>query len=92
MEDNALKTCLAIPARKNSARLANKLFLPIGNKSVLEHTIERALDCHFFDETWLVTDDADIADIGTTYGLKVLFSSKMCTNGTERIAQLLSTS
>ena len=87
-----MKTCLAIPARKNSTRLANKLLLPIGEKTVLEHTIQRALECDFFDETWLVTDDVDLADIGNALGLKVHLSTLVCLNGTERIAQLLSTS
>ena len=92
MKDNALKTCLAIPARKDSVRLPNKLLLSIGKKTILEHTIARALRCKFFDEMWIVTDDVHIANIGETYGLKVKLSPAVCENGTERIAQLLSVS
>ena len=44
------KICCLIPVKKNSKRLKNKNFLKLGNKTMFEKTLEKALNSKIFDK------------------------------------------
>ena len=81
-------TCI-IPARKNSSRFPGKLLTKVNDKTILEHTYEKAILCKQIDALYVATDDEDIANIVLKQKGQVLWTSSSCQNGTERICQAL---
>lgn len=76
--------CICIPARLQSSRLERKLLLTLGNKTVIEHTIDRCLKTGL--PVFVVTDATEIA---TIVGQKcsTILSTVPCRNGSERISR-----
>ena len=53
-----MSTVAVILARAASTRLPNKMFLPFGEHSVLDHVIERVRACQHIDDCVLATSDS----------------------------------
>jgi len=78
-----------IPARLASSRFPGKLLVDIKGKTLIQRTYERALASPYFDEVYVVTDDASIAQHVQRLGAKVFMTSKECQTGTDRIIEAL---
>lgn len=61
-----------IPARGGSKRLPRKNALPFAGRPMLAWTVEAAREAELFDEVLLSTDDDEYAQIGETFGAKIL--------------------
>ena len=75
-----------IPARYASSRLLGKPLLPIGDKPMLQHVYERAMECGAASVV-VATDDQRIVDAVNKFGGKVCVTSEHHQSGTERLAE-----
>ncbi|TCB32286.1 pseudaminic acid cytidylyltransferase [Acinetobacter sp. ANC 4910] len=62
-----------IPARGGSKRIPRKNIKDFFGKPMIAWSIDAALKSECFDEIWVSTDDAEIAEIALKYGAKVPF-------------------
>ncbi len=62
-----LKNLALIPARGDSKRLPGKNWRVLGDKPLVSHTIESAIESNCFDKIILSTDNDKIAEIGKKY-------------------------
>lgn len=62
-----------IPARGGSKGVVNKNIFKIGNKSLIQYTIEVTINSGLFDEVFVSTDSKIIADIALNLGASVPF-------------------
>jgi|TARA_B110000259_G_scaffold159512_1_gene182556 N-acylneuraminate cytidylyltransferase len=67
----SLKVVTLIPARGGSKGIPRKNIISLGGKPLIAYTIEASLNSHS-NETWVSTDDDEIADIANSYGSKVI--------------------
>jgi 3-deoxy-manno-octulosonate cytidylyltransferase (CMP-KDO synthetase) len=78
---------LAIPARRRSTRLPDKMLLRETGKSVLQHTYEAALRARQPEAVLIATDDEAIAAEARAFGADVVMTNPDCPSGTDRIAE-----
>jgi 3-deoxy-manno-octulosonate cytidylyltransferase (CMP-KDO synthetase) len=78
---------LAIPARRRSARLPDKMLLRDTGKTVLQHTYEAACRARTPEAVFIATDDEAIAVEARRFGADVIMTSPDCPSGTDRIAE-----
>ena len=62
-----------IPARGGSKRIPRKNIKLFHGKPMIAWSIQAALESNCFDEVWVSTDDAEIAQVAQEYGAKVPF-------------------
>lgn len=62
-----------IPARGGSKGIPKKNIRLLGDKPLIAHTIESAIDSQLFDNVVVNTDDEEIAEISKKYGADVPF-------------------
>ena len=69
-----------IPARGGSKRLPRKNVVDLAGKPLIAYSIESALESRLFDEVYVCTDDAEIADVAVGYGATVpkLLPENLC--------------
>jgi 3-deoxy-manno-octulosonate cytidylyltransferase (CMP-KDO synthetase) len=87
---------IAIPARRASSRLPNKLLQNETGKPLLAYTIERAalvsassfLQRERTQDVWVVCDDAALAAVARRCGVGAVMTGE-CVSGTERIVAAL---
>ena len=84
-----MKTVIVIPARWQSTRLAGKPLMLIGDKTMIEHTWERAKKS-MADEVIIATDDKRIFDVAEEFGAEVMMTTE-CDTGTERVIEVSQT-
>lgn len=77
-----------IPARYQSSRLPGKVLAKIGDKSVLEHTYERAFQCPYIDSIFIATDFDIVSDEAIRFCPYVYTVNHPFLNGTERASWL----
>jgi 3-deoxy-manno-octulosonate cytidylyltransferase (CMP-KDO synthetase) len=82
-----MKIAAFIPARLQSERFPRKLLQDLAGKPVVLHTYENAVKSGLFDETAVITDSKEIAQVIRAAGGKVLMSRKPHPTGTDRIAE-----
>lgn len=78
-----------IPARYSSTRFPGKLLEKIGDKSVLQHTYERACRCESLSELLIATSDNYIAKHATETGMHFR-QIRRCTGGPFEVAAVMS--
>jgi 3-deoxy-manno-octulosonate cytidylyltransferase (CMP-KDO synthetase) len=81
------KRVLAIPARRRSTRLPEKMLLRDTGKTVLQHTYEAARRAQRPEAIVIATDDEEIAAEARRFGADVVMTSPDCPSGTDRIAE-----
>jgi 3-deoxy-manno-octulosonate cytidylyltransferase (CMP-KDO synthetase) len=81
------KRVLAIPARRRSTRLPDKMLLRDTGKTVLQHTYEAACQARQPEAIVIATDDEEIASEACRFGADVIMTSPDCPSGTDRIAE-----
>lgn len=69
-----------IPARGGSKTLPRKNILPLGGKPVVTYSIAAALESGLFEQVYVCTDDAEIAEISRRAGATVpgLMPAELC--------------
>jgi 3-deoxy-manno-octulosonate cytidylyltransferase (CMP-KDO synthetase) len=78
---------VAIPARRRSTRLPDKMLLRATGKTVLQHTYEAACRSRQPEAIFIATDDEAIAAEARGFGADVIMTDPDCPSGTDRIAQ-----
>lgn len=68
---NGKKVLAIIPARGGSKRLPRKNILPLGSKPLIGWTIEAAQNSCYIDNIFISTDDQEIADVASQFGITV---------------------
>ena len=83
----AARRVLAIPARRRSTRLPDKMLLRDTGKTVLQHTYEAACKARAPEAVFIATDDEEIAAEARRFGADVMMTSPDCPSGADRIAE-----
>lgn len=65
-----------VPVRKGSERLAKKNYLKIGQYTVLEIALLKALKCEAFDRVIINTDDPELEEVASKYGVNFYLRSE----------------
>tara|TARA_B100000927_G_C16369503_1_gene430840 strand:- start:174 stop:911 length:738 start_codon:yes stop_codon:yes gene_type:complete len=86
------KTVIIIPARLKSSRLKQKLLLKIGNKSIINHTYERACESTITDNVIILVDDDKLFNHCKKFSSNVFLTSKCHQSGTDRIIDFIKSS
>tara|TARA_X000000950_G_scaffold288823_1_gene407654 strand:+ start:3489 stop:4223 length:735 start_codon:yes stop_codon:yes gene_type:complete len=79
-----------IPSRLESRRLKNKPLLILDKIPLIIHTYKRALLSKKLDEVFVCTDNEKIIQVLKKYNCKYIKTKKNFTNGTDRIASVVS--
>ena len=83
------KILALIPTRLNSRRLPAKALLPINNIPLVMHVYKRTLLSKNIDEAIICCDDKKIFNVVKKFKAKVIMTSKLHQNGTDRICEAL---
>ncbi|MFN0719107.1 cytidylyltransferase domain-containing protein [Vibrio cyclitrophicus] len=68
---NGKRVIAIIPARGGSKRLPRKNILPLGGKPMIGWTIEAVQNSAYVDDIFISTDDQEIVDVVSQFGLTV---------------------
>ena len=82
-----MKLVAVIPARLASTRFPRKILFPFHGLPMIEHVRRRALLSGAFVDVYVATCDDEIAKIVSAYGGKVIMTSSVHINGTDRVAE-----
>jgi 3-deoxy-manno-octulosonate cytidylyltransferase (CMP-KDO synthetase) len=82
-----MKIACLIPARYQSSRFPGKLLAYALGKTILQRTIESALNAFKPEQLFIATDDERIAEHVKTMGAQVIWTHSNHVNGTNRIAE-----
>ena len=80
---------VVIPARYESSRFPGKPLFIIDGLSILERTYRQVCKCDHISACFVATDDERIFEHATSFGAKVIMTSKECRSGTDRIAEAM---
>lgn len=86
-----MKVVALIPARYAASRFPGKLMQPLGNKTVIRHTVESALSTQLFNKVIVVTDSDEIEAEIQRFGGDCKRSTRPYESGTDRIAEIAAT-
>jgi len=84
------RTVAVIPARLESQRLPRKLLLDVHGLPVVVHTYRRCLLAESLDDVVIATDSDEIREVADAHGCRVVMTSSVPENGTERMAEAAS--
>jgi 3-deoxy-manno-octulosonate cytidylyltransferase (CMP-KDO synthetase) len=84
---DTLKFLAIIPARYASTRFPGKPLAILDGKCIIEHVYQRV--CSLFDDVYVATDDARIAEEVEKFGGKYLMTSSHHQSGTDRCYEAL---
>lgn len=71
-----MKFKVVIPARSNSKRLPGKNMKILGNKPLIQYSIDYALNFFSKDDIWINSDDPEVLNFTEDQGLKILIRPK----------------
>lgn len=83
-----MKSCIIIPARLNSSRLAEKVLLPIDGKPMVQWVYERALKVSNVQKVIIATDHQRVYDICLGFGAEVMMTASNHVSGTDRVGEV----
>jgi len=86
-EKMRLKPIIIIPARYNSSRFPGKMLEKLGDKTVLEQTIETGKRTGL--PVYVATDNREIANLCIKIGQEYVMTDPTHKNGTERVAEAM---
>lgn len=86
-----MSICFCIPARYNSTRLDKKLLLKFNNESCIQKTVKNVLKSRYFNNNniYVLTDNKLIKNEINDLNCKVIMTSGVYNNGSERISKNL---
>lgn len=67
-----MKTACFIPIKANSERVPGKNFRVLNGKKLYEHILEHTLEADCFDDVFVDTNSAEIADYAASHGVQVI--------------------
>ena len=79
------KICI-IPARRDSARLKEKIYIPVAGVPLCIYTYRKAIESCLFDEVILAGDDEKTETIANEYGVNYIATPNNIVSGTLRSA------
>jgi 3-deoxy-manno-octulosonate cytidylyltransferase (CMP-KDO synthetase) len=82
-----MKVVGIIPCRYQSSRFPGKPLALIGDKPMMWHTYQRALESKVLDQVYIATDDSQIAEVAKNFSLNVIMTSSEHKTGTDRVAE-----
>ncbi len=82
-----MKVVGIIPCRYKSSRFPGKPLALIGDKPMMWHTYQRALESNVLDEVYIATDDNRILEVAKSLSLNVVFTSDEHHTGTDRVTE-----
>jgi len=82
-----MKVVGIIPCRYQSSRFPGKPLTLIGDKPMMWHTYQRALESNVLDQVYIATDDDRIAEMANNFSLNVIMTSSEHKTGTDRVAE-----
>lgn len=77
-----------IPSRYASTRLPKKSLKKLGEKSIVQHVYEKAIQVELFDDVIVATDHEEIVSEVKSFGGNVMMTSDQHETGTDRIAEV----
>ncbi len=83
-----MKTLLVIPARIKSSRFPGKPLAKINNKEMIIWVAETCRNVVGNSNVIIATDDVKIKKVVNDYGFKAIMTSKTCSTGTDRVAEV----
>ena len=83
-----MKIIGVIPCRYQSSRFPGKSLALIGDKPMMWHVYQRALESGALDEIYIATDDERIIEVAEKYGLNTVMTSDKHETGTDRIVEV----
>jgi len=83
-----MKVIAVIPARYDSTRFPGKPLAKLGNKYIIQHVYEQAVQSKLFAEVVVGTDDQRIFEAVDSFGGEVALTSKKHNSGTDRVAEV----
>ncbi|GAB6071908.1 3-deoxy-manno-octulosonate cytidylyltransferase [Venenivibrio stagnispumantis] len=81
-----MKSCIIIPARKNSTRLKDKLLLKVKDKPIIAWTVENCLKVKNIDKVIVATDSQEIKEALKDYPIDIYMTPSELKSGTDRVA------
>ena len=88
MKGKEIKVVAVIPARFASIRFPGKPLAMLGNKPLIQHVYDSAVQTDLFDRIIVATDDKRIFGKVERFGGEVVLTSKHHKSGTDRIAEV----
>lgn len=79
---------IIIPARIGSTRLTQKLLKKIGNKTIIEHVVEK-VSIADVGNVFVATDSEEIAKVVESTGNVTIMTEESCSTGSDRVHQAL---
>lgn len=76
---------IVIPARLKSQRLPNKLLLKIGNKTIIQHTYNCAINVLDKEQIFIATDSSSIYEECSKFTKNIIMTPESCLTGTDRL-------
>ncbi len=84
-----MKTIGIIPSRYNSSRFPGKPLVDINGKTMIQRVFEQASSCKILDAVYVATDDKRIESNVLSFGGKVVMTSSLHQNGTDRCKEAI---
>lgn len=78
-----------MPARLESSRLPNKVILDIGGKPMIQRVIEICKEASNTMKVVLCTDNKKLEELAIKLNIPILYTSKECNSGSERISTVI---
>lgn len=83
-----VKIAGVIPIRYDSKRFPGKALSDLWGKSILQHVFERVTESKIFNKVIIATCDEKIKDAAETINAAVVMTSKDCSTGSDRAAEI----
>ncbi len=86
-----MKTCVIIPCRAGSERLAKKHLADINGKSLMQRVYELVITEFNSQDVYIAVDNDEYFQHAESFGANTIMTDPDCPSGTDRIAQALDT-
>ena len=81
-----MKTLCVIPARLGSTRLPRKPLQLLAGKTIIEHTLAKALACTAIDQVVVATDSEEVVNVVEAANGRAVMTDSTIKTGTDRVA------
>ena len=85
-----MKIVAVIPARYGSTRFPGKPLADIAGKPMIARIYEQVAACTQLDDVLVATDNQEIFDVASSFGVHAVMTSPECPSGSDRVAQAVS--
>ena len=85
-----MKIVAVIPARYGSTRFPGKPLADIAGKPMIARIHEQVAASAQIDDVLVATDNQEIYDVASSFGIRTVMTSPDCPSGSDRVAQAVS--